>query len=274
VTGYNVTYDTNAHTATGTATGIGGLNLSSGLNLTGTTHTDAGDYPNDPWTFTSPNANYKNDSGTVHDHIEQANATIVVTPYSVIYDTNPHTATGTATGIGGLNLSSGLNLTGTTHTNPGDYPSDSWTFTSPNPNYKNDSGTVHDIISFGPCSSGQSGILPPINKDGSSVYNRKGGSTIPVKFNVCGANGLPIANKTLVFGPNLGNTEVTMLSAMRGTITVVNEDPAAGIPDSAFSWDGSQWHFNMATTLLQAGNTYKFRINLAIGYIDFQVGVK
>ena len=34
----------------------------------------------------------------VNDSIAQATATIIVTPYTVTYDTNPHTATGTATG--------------------------------------------------------------------------------------------------------------------------------------------------------------------------------
>src|SRR4029453_9554289 len=51
VTPYHVTYDDVAHTATGTATGVGGAIL-SGLDLSGTTHIDAGDYPADPWTFT------------------------------------------------------------------------------------------------------------------------------------------------------------------------------------------------------------------------------
>lgn len=44
----------------------------------------------------------------------------------------------------------------------------------------------------------------------------------------------------------------------------------------AFRWDasGQQWIFNMATSNLQSGNTYTFRINLANGYIVFVVGVK
>ena len=66
-----------------------------------------------------------------------------------------------------------------------------------------------------------------------------------------------------------------MLSAVRGTVTVINEagDPIA-IPDAAFRWTGDKWIFNMATSNLTTGNTYKFRINLALGYIDFVVGVK
>src|SRR5207245_7335647 len=41
VTPYCVTYDGNAHTATGTATGVKGESL-AGLDLSGTTHTNAG----------------------------------------------------------------------------------------------------------------------------------------------------------------------------------------------------------------------------------------
>jgi large repetitive protein len=144
VTPYNVTYDGNAHTATGTATGVGSVTL-SGLNLSGTTHTNAGSYPTDPWTFTDTTGNYQNASGTVSDTIGKATATISVTPYSVTYDGNPHTATGTATGVGSVTLS-GLNLSGTTHTNAGNYPADPWTFTDTTGNYQNASGMVADSI--------------------------------------------------------------------------------------------------------------------------------
>ena len=68
-----MTYDGNPHTATGTATGAGGVNLDSDLNLSGTTHTAAGTYASDGWTFTNPN--YKDASGTVSDVINQAQAT-------------------------------------------------------------------------------------------------------------------------------------------------------------------------------------------------------
>src|SRR5205807_1163177 len=144
VTPFSVTYDGNPHTASGTATGVGGANLSASLNLTGTTHTNAGDYPADAWIF-SGGTNYNDASSTVHDVIAKADATIVVTPFSVTYDGNPHTASGTATGVGGANLSASLNLTGTTHTNAGDYPADAWTF-SGGTNYNDASSTVHDVI--------------------------------------------------------------------------------------------------------------------------------
>jgi hypothetical protein len=144
VTPYTVIYDGNAHTATGTAKGVKSEDL-SGLVLTGTTHTNAGDYTTDAWTFTDVTGNYNNTSGTVHDHIDKADATIVVTPYSLTYDENAHTATGTAKGVKNEDLS-GLVLTGTTHTNAGDYTTDAWTFTDVTGNYNNTSGTVHDHI--------------------------------------------------------------------------------------------------------------------------------
>ena len=49
-----------------------------------------------------------------------ADITIVVTPYSVTYDGNPHTATGMATGVNGGRLG-GLDLSGTTNTSARHY---------------------------------------------------------------------------------------------------------------------------------------------------------
>jgi len=273
VTPYSVTYTGTTHTATGTATGVLSESL-SGLDLSGTTHTNAGDYPSDPWTFTDVTGNYNNKNGTTHDHIDKANPNITVTPYNLTYDAGAHTATGVAKGV--LNESlSGLNLSGTTHANPGDYLTDPWTFTDVTGNYNNSSGTVHDSIGYGICSAsiGPGGvILPPINNDGTSVYQRKGGSTIPVKFRVCDAFGNSISNPAAVFTPNGGT--LSMLSAVRGTIDNVNETGITDVPDVAFRYSGGQWIFNMATSNLTAGNTYQFRINLANGNIVFQVGVK
>src|SRR5205814_3400609 len=92
VTPYSLTYSGAAHTATGTAKGVLNENL-AGLDLSGTTHTNAADYTSDPWTFTDATGNYNNANSTVHDHIDKVNATILVTPYSVPYDGGAHTAT-------------------------------------------------------------------------------------------------------------------------------------------------------------------------------------
>jgi MBG domain-containing protein/Big-like domain-containing protein/galactose oxidase-like protein len=130
-------------------------------------------------------------------------------------------------------------------------------------------------IGYGQCSAAiGSGnvILPPINGDGTSVYPRKGGSTIPVKFRVCDYQGNSISNPAAVFAGTGGS--LSMLSAVRGTVTVINEVDGTDIPDVAFRWSGDQWIFNMATSNLASGNTYAFRINLAYGNIGFVVGVK
>jgi hypothetical protein len=77
--------------------------------------------------------------------ITPADATISVTPYSVVYDSNAHTALGSATGVLGEALT-GLNLSGTTHTAAGSYPTDPWAFTDVTGNYNDDLGTVADSI--------------------------------------------------------------------------------------------------------------------------------
>src|SRR5206468_6638737 len=127
--------------------GVGGTGLNANLKLSATTDTCGGAYASDAWTFTDTTGNYNNAGGTVSDSIAKANADISVTAYSVTYDSNPHTATGTATGVNSTNLSAGLNLSGTTHTNAGTYTADAWAYTDASGNYNNASGTVNDTIS-------------------------------------------------------------------------------------------------------------------------------
>ena len=162
--------------------------------------------------------------------------------------------------------------------NPGTYGV-SAVFTSTNPNYANAVGSGSIVITFGTCSTGAGGvILPPINSDGSSVYNKKGGSTIPVKFRICDAAGNSISNPAAVFAGTEGPGRLTMLSAVRGTVNDAVEAATTDIPDVAFRWDasGQQWIFNMATSSLSAGTTYGFKIKLAYdpSSILFTVGVK
>ena len=87
-------------------------------------------------------------SGTLT--VTKANPIIVVTPYSgVTYDGQSHTAIGSATGVLGETLT-GLDLSGTTHTNAGTYNGDAWTFTDTTGNYNNASRTVNDEIAQRP----------------------------------------------------------------------------------------------------------------------------
>jgi hypothetical protein len=130
-------------------------------------------------------------------------------------------------------------------------------------------------IGYGICTAGSGHmILPPINSDGSSVYNRRRGSTIPVKFRVCDASGNNICDPNAVFASGVGGS-ITMLSELRGTVNVVNEDNSFDLPDVAFSCLGDHWQFNMDTMTLHSGSDYTFRINLKDGSsITFIVGLK
>ena len=70
---YSVTFDGAAHTATATATGVSSVSLSSaGFTLSGTTHTNAGGYASDAWSFTDASGNYATVTGTITDGIAKA----------------------------------------------------------------------------------------------------------------------------------------------------------------------------------------------------------
>ena len=89
VTPYSVTYDGNPHTAT--VTSITGVNGETGaavgtVDVSGTTHTNAGTLSRDSWT--SPVPTTMTPVATITDVIGKANATVVVMPYSVTYDGN------------------------------------------------------------------------------------------------------------------------------------------------------------------------------------------
>jgi hypothetical protein len=109
--------------------------------------------------------------------IAKADATCTVTNYSVVYDGNAHTATGSCAGVLGETLS-GLDLSGTTHTLVGTY-NDTWVFIDVTGNYKDTNGSVTDkIIAWT-----LKGFYQPVDMNG--VYNVvKGGSTVPLKFEV------------------------------------------------------------------------------------------
>ena len=134
-------------------------------------------------------------------------------------------------------------------------------------------------IGYGTCTGpNPSGVIQqPINTDGSSVFKK--GSTVPVKFTVCGANGQPIGpDPSAVFATGYGS--VSMVTYSRGTVGGVNETIVNDIPDSAFRWSTDKWIFNMMTSNLNAPATYTFRINLkgplanGNSYIEFTIGTK
>ena len=140
VNGYTGTYDAAAHGATGTATGVAAVDLSAGLNL-GATFTD---YPGGTanWTFTG-GTNYNDQNGTAAIVINKADAVVTITPYSGTYDALAHGLTGTATGVGSVDLSSGLNFGASFTDVPGGTAT--WTFEG-GPNYLDETGTADITI--------------------------------------------------------------------------------------------------------------------------------
>ena len=155
-------------------------------------------------------------------------------------------------GVGGLNQP--VKVTYLNNSNPGIGTAKA--IYSGDANHQVSSDTKTFAITYGLCSPavGAGGvILQPINSDGTSMFARKGGSTLPVKFRVCDASGNPISDPAAVFAGTGGS--LTMLSAVRGTVDVVNEPGVMEIPDTAFRFSGNQWVFNMATSNLAQGTT-------------------
>jgi hypothetical protein len=130
-------------------------------------------------------------------------------------------------------------------------------------------------IGYGTCTgpNGAGGvILQPINADNTSIFP-KAGRTVPVKFTVCDVNGNPISDPNAVFAGTGG--ALTMLGAVRGQIPQPDESQYNDIPDAAFRYSSGIWIFNMATSNLQSGYSYTFRINLATGQgITFVIAIK
>ena len=257
-------FDGLAHGATVSVTGAGGLSLTplpsyscvtAPIHVAQTPCTASYSFAGDPdHTGSSDNA--------VITITQAPSVTTIGAGYTVIYNALPHGVTANVTGAGGLNQAVPVVYvpgSSTVPLNPGTYTATA-TFAGDADHLGSSAGPVTINITYGACNAGFGPggvILPPINSDGTSVYNRKGGSTIPVKFTVCDAFGNPVSNPAAVFAGTGGS--LTMLSQVRGTVTVVNEDITNDIPDVAFRWTGSQWTFNMATTNLNQGSTYTFQ---------------
>ncbi len=214
------------------------LTANSGTGSCTVTATKAGDYDYEPLS-SSPRVIF----------LGKANATIVVTPYNVMYDGNPHTATGTATGANGGVLA-GLDLSGTTHTNAGTY-TDKWTFNDPMGNYTYAEGSVKDLIvgyTFIGFLSPLKLVTSPPNYSGS--YNL--GKAVPIKWQVRNTGGIPIpylttlANLTAIF-----NGKVSCSASLPSVALISLYTPVNGVTgNSTFRYDtnNQQFVFNWDTT--------------------------
>ena len=124
---------------------------------------------------------YGSTSAALLQNVKKADATISVTPYNVIYDGNPHTATvASITGVNGeTGAAVGTVTLNTTHTGAGTYASDTWSFTG-TANY-NDVGstTITDVINKAPSTTAFGAAPAPTYPGGNftvSASNDSGGA--------------------------------------------------------------------------------------------------
>jgi hypothetical protein len=186
----------------------------------------------------------------------------------------------TASYSGFVNGDTAASLTGTlmctstaTTTSPvGSYPITCSGQSSNNYNITYAGGALKILYASAGMCDGQPGhqILPPINADGSSVYNQ--GRTVPAKFRVCDANGVSIGPPPSVV------SSFFLTEIITGTTgTQVQDVVDTNVPDTAFRWDPAdqQWIFNITTVNLAAGSTYVYTITLKDGStILFQFGLR
>jgi VCBS repeat-containing protein len=181
VNGTTVTYDGNAHGATGTATGVNNESL-SGLDLGASFTNVPGGTAN--WTFTDETGNYNDASGTVAIVINKATANIVVNGTTVTYDGQAHGATGMATGAAGENLTALLDLGNSFIDHPGGTAE--WSFVGDN-NHHAANGSVEIVI----------------NKATANIMVN--GTTVPYDGNAHGATGTATGvNNESLSGLDLG----------------------------------------------------------------------
>jgi len=152
--------------------------------------------------------------------ITQATASCNVTPYDVPYDGTQKTASGSCTGLSGtVNLTSGLNLTNTQHTNAANYPTDSWSFHDAAGNFADISATtITDNIS-------KVAVTATAGSYGPAPYD--GSAHALSACVVTGFAGLSCTNNpTGPVGPDVGSGTVTpdtsSISTTNFTITPVN----------------------------------------------------
>jgi len=135
-------------------------------------------------------------------------------------------------------------------------------------NFTGSSDSLHQSIEYatGDC-QGVPGrqILPPINA-GESVSDVNAGSTVPVKFRVCDANGDAVGTPGVV-----ESFELVKRVGDQGGEEVLHQ----AWTDGEFKYSYHAWKLNLDTKDLEAGFTYFWSIHLNDGTsIDFRFHLK
>jgi hypothetical protein len=266
IVGYSVTYDASSHTASGSCLGVDGSTVLAGLVKSGTTHTNAGTYTGDAWTFTDVTGNYHDASGTVNDAIGKATPTVSVTWASWTFDGAAHPASGSVTGVGSpaanlgtptLTYYTGATATGSPLSGA---PSAVGTYTvlasyAETANYKAASATktVSDFYRW-------DGFLQPINDTahqvGTSLSVFKGGSTVPVKFQLKKLDGTVVPwNGTSAVPVWQTPLQGSAMTAAPNETVYTDAATSGGV----FRWDSTaqQWIYNWSTKGFKTGYWWK-----------------
>jgi hypothetical protein len=98
--------------------------------------------------------------------------------------------------------------------------------------------------------------LPPINADGSSVFQRTSG--VPIVFAACDPQGNPISTKKFVKG-------VTLVSSTNLTAGTVNELWYPPVQAFTYVKPLNVWAGNISTVKLATGKKYTYRVDLNDG---------
>jgi hypothetical protein len=140
ISGYTGIYDAEPHGASGACIGVNYETLAE-LSLGAKFMNVPGGTAN--WRFNDVTGNYNNASGTVEIVINKANPSCSISGYTGIYDGDPHSATGSCTGVKDEILTT-LDLGGTFTNYPGGTAN--WSFTDTSGNYNDASGSVNIVI--------------------------------------------------------------------------------------------------------------------------------
>ena len=95
-----------------------------------------------------------------------------------------------------------------------------------------------------------SGILQPINSDGSSVYARKKGSTIPVKVRITDCAHTPVGG----LAPTIGTSQTNDLVETDPVNEVASTSAADTTGQMRYDAAAGQYIYNLSTTSLAVGN--------------------
>ncbi|MBI1756469.1 MAG: Ig-like domain repeat protein [Fimbriimonas ginsengisoli] len=270
INGGTFTYDNHPHPASGSVTGAHGEDLGApAYNYTpggSNAPVDVGTYPVSA-SFAG-NGNYNPATSGATIVINKATLVVTADNKSKILGAPLPTLTGVLTGVqAGDAITATYSTTATQTSDVGTYPITP-SLVDPGGSLGNYNVTINNgTLSILYLSN--SGILPPINPDGTSVF--KQGSTVPAKFKVYDVNGVSIGTPGVV-------TSFRLTEIVSGTVVqVVNEVVDSTTPDTAFRWDPTamQWIFNISTKPLTKNQTYVYRISLKDGtFIDFRFGLK